>query len=527
MTLEDAYRELELPRGVTLKSIEARFREMAKRRHPDGSDPARIASYLRLLEARQVLRDRPPAQIGVADASPAPAAAGCCVSDAVADARLDEKAVLLVREVIASNDLVILFDLSIVVGSEPHRGFGREEVRAWLARPDDWSLRRLFDTVMDEVRGGGHPFIAADMRRALSRVAREEQHARYNAVMKPLLYNPLNLAEHQQARTLWFDLVSTTLAIDPKLGVAVLQHFIWQVKRKQLWLPVEHHLMVVIFSPRQGTGKTTLLKRFVAPLMELASAPVLLSQLADPRSGDILRSPVVIVDDVERLDPRQVPVLKSLLTAETVSRRRLGSSFAENRHQRCTPIGTANEPIGALIADPTGHRRFVGLPFRNGAVAKGGDAAVWRAVNETDYHLLWRSVDGFGPSPIVEHLSALAALQAAATPVDPLRDYLLELDVHDEAVLNITVRGGVRADELRELLCARMGVAISNMAFSLRMSVLVGDPEVPFRPKVRVSKGWVYPLKYPRSPVEMPLDPNGPTRRDPDRFRTAEPTIAL
>lgn len=526
MTEEEACCELGLPRGATPESVEARFRELAKSRHPDSGNPDQIAAYLRLFEARRVLRNRPPAQIAVADASPTPADAGTRVSDAIAKARLDEEAALLVREVMVKNNLVILFDRSIVVGIEPHRGFGREDEQAWLARSDEWNLSRFFDTVMDEVRGGDHPFKAPDIRRALNRVVREEQRARENAVMKRLLYNPLDPSEQRRAGTRWLNLVSTTLAVDPELGVAVLQHFVWQVKRKQLWLPVEHHLMPVITGKLQGSGKTTWLKRLLAPLMELASAPVLFSQLADPRSGDILRLPVVVVDDVERLDPRQVPVLKSLLTADAVSRRRLGTSFAEKRQQRCTPIGTANEPIGTLVADPTGHRRFVELLFRNGAVDKGGDAAVWRTVNETDYVLLWRSVDGFGPSPILEHMSALAALQAAAAPVDALRDHLIDLDVDSEAVLNISVRGGVRADELRELLCARMGVAISNSEFSARMSVLTGDPAVPLKPKVRVSSGWVYPLKYPRGSVGMPMGPDGPSRRDPSRSRAAEPTIA-
>ncbi|MCJ2130890.1 J domain-containing protein [Methylobacterium sp. E-045] len=526
MTEEEAFLELDLPLGSTPESIEVFFRKKARRCHPDGGDPAQEAAYLRLLEARQVLRDRPPAQIGGADSSSAPAEADNSVSDAVAKARLDEEAAALVREVVIKNDLVILFDRSIVVGIEPHRGFGRAEERAWLARPDDWNLTRLSEAVMDEVRGSDHPFKAADIQRALNRVVREEQRARENAVMKPLLYDPLDPAERRWARTLWLKLVSTTLEIEPELGVAVLQHFMWQIKRKQLWLPVEHHLMPVITGKMQGSGKTTLLKLFLAPLAELASAPVLLSELADSRSGEILRFPVIVVDDVERVDPRHVPVLKSLLTADAVSRRRLGTSFAEKRQQRCTPIGTANEPIGTLIADPTGHRRFVELLFRNGAVDKGGDAVVWRTVNETDYVLLWRSVDGFGPSSILEHLSALAAMQAAAAPVDPLRECLISLDLRSEAVLNISVRGGVRADELRELLCAHMGVTISNTVFSARMSVLVGDPEVPLNPKVRISKGWVYPLKYPRGPVEMPTIPDGPSRRDPDRFRALSQTVA-
>ncbi len=346
---------------------------------------------------------------------------------------------------------------------------------------------------MDMVCAKGFAFSGADVKRGLRRVVLEDQRGRENLVMRPLLYGPLDAVEQARAEPMWVRLVEATLHIDPALGVAVLQHFIWQVKRKQLGLPVCHHLMPVIVSPEQGSGKTTFVIRFLGPLEELASAPVLLSDLADPRSGEILRSPVLFVDDVERLDPRQNAALKSLVTATAVSRRQLGTSKADKRRQRATLIGTANEPVNVLICDPTGHRRFVELPFRNGAVAKGGDAAVWRVVDETDFMLLWRSVDAFEPSPILPNLAGLAAAQAASAPPDRLRECLSRLDLRSAGVRNISVRGGVRADDLRLLLCALLGEEITASRFSARMAELVADPTVPFAPKIRLSQGFVYP----------------------------------
>ena len=253
--------------------------------------------------------------------------------------------------------------------------------------------------------------------------------------------------------------------------------------------------MPVIVGPEQGGGKTTFVRQFLSPLEELASDPVLLSDLADPRSGDVLRFPVVVVDDVERLDPRLNAVLKSLITAAAVSRRLLRTSAAEKRRQCATLIGTANEPVRVLIADPTGHRRFMELRFRNGAVERGGDPAVWRTVNETDYGLLWRSVQGFEPSPIEKHLAALAAAQDAMAPADLLKECLVGLDLRSDEVQKITVRGCVRAEGLQLLVSALMREEIKPNAFSARMAVLVRDPAVPFAAKEKTAKGMVYPFK--------------------------------
>lgn len=401
----------------------------------------------------------------------------------------------LVRSFMVQMGLSILFDGSVQTGGRPPQISGPGDAAAWIARPLDWSVASIVDHVMLELGRGGIKLGTNDVDRAARQIVREDQRGRLDRIMQPLLFAELDIAEQAKARDAWAHLVEAIFDLDPALGAAVLQHFIWQVKRKQLGHAVRHHLMPVIVGPEQGSGKTTFVRRFLGPLEELASDPVLLSDLADPRSGDVLRFPVVVIDDVERLDPRLNAVLKSLITATAVSRRLLRTSAAEKRRQCATLIGTANEPVRVLIADPTGHRRFMELRFRNGAVEKGGDPAVWRTVNETDYGLLWRSVNGFGPSPIEKHLTALAASQDTAAPVDRLRECLVGLDLRSEDVQNISERGGVPAEKLRLLICALLRTELRANEFSARMAVLVHDPAVPFAPKKRGAKGNVYPFK--------------------------------
>ena len=392
-------------------------------------------------------------------------------------------------------DLHVLFDGSVNVGTEPRHGYGRDDVEAWSKRPLDWNIKAIVDEVALEARSEGIKIGAGDFARAAWKIAREERRARIDYIMRPIIFGRLDVSEQMTAQASWSRLAKAVFDLEEKICVAVLQHFVWQVKRKQLRQPVCHHLMPIVVSPEQGSGKTTFVHRFLDPLRELASDPAALSDLADRRSGDLLAFPVVFVDDVERLDSRLVATLKSLITARAVNRRRLGTSMADKRRQQATLIGTANEPVSVLIADPTGHRRFVELPFRNGAVVKGGDPEVWRVVDETDFTLLWRSVDGSDPSPILPHLSALVAAQAASAPVDRLRECLVALDPRSEDVQGISERGGVPAEKLRLLVCASLREEIGKNAFSARMAVLVHDLAVPFAPKKRVAAGYVYPFK--------------------------------
>jgi hypothetical protein len=341
----------------------------------------------------------------------------------------------------------------------------------------------------------------ADIERALRRVVRHEQTQRKERVARPL-FAPLDAEMSTRADAAWDHLVGTVFSTESGLARAVLSHFIWQVKQKMLYRPVTDHLMPVIFGMEQGSGKTTFVREFLSPLRELATGPVLLSDVADKRSGDIFRFPVLLIDDMERIDRNSVSILKSIMTdGKGLRRRLLGTSTSITIAQRTTLIGTTNTPVRDLVFDPTGHRRFATLPFRNGAVAKGGDPAVWTAVTETDYGLLWRSVDAFGPSPIKPYLSQLAAEQGLGRDADPLREWLRALDLNSEPVLNITTRNGVAARGLWQLFCNQTGKCMSETRFGTEMKAHVADPDVPFGYTNRTYLGNFYPVKAPpRSP---------------------------
>jgi hypothetical protein len=160
--------------------------------------------------------------------------------------------------------------------------------------------------------------------------------------------------------------------------------------------------------------------------------------------------------------------------------------------QAATFIGTANRPIHELINDDSGHRRFVMMPFKKGNPAAGGSKLIWQIVNELNFEKLWLSVDAFDPSPIHAYLAELQQFQKAFRPLPKVHQWILDLDLSSEMVRSITVRGGVRAEALRDLYVAQTGDEISNQKFSDEMLKATKDARMPFSGKQRKEVGALY-----------------------------------
>ncbi len=367
-------------------------------------------------------------------------------------------------------------------------------MRAFL-NAEPISERDLLDDICLHCHRIGIKIGAGLLRAGLGRVVREKKKNRRFLVLKPYLDRaPLDREEVQRLWAPW----ATLFDMPADLAVACGQHFIWQVKRKQLGQAVGHHLMIIVYSAAQGSGKTTFVRRLASPLKELASADVLISDFVDRRSGDIYGYPVVIIDDMEQITGAAVTNLKSLLTSRATNRRKLFTSHATTTRQLATLIGTANRPVHELVDDDTGHRRFVMMPFRNGNAAKDGDAVIWDTVNSLDYERLWLSVDAYADSPILPHLAGLHRFQNNDRPIPKLQKWLRELDMSSLEIKNISVGTGVRADRLRELYVKQTGGVISRQKFADEMSIYMADDSTPFAAKYRKEVGAVYRVRAGR-----------------------------
>jgi hypothetical protein len=323
-------------------------------------------------------------------------------------------------------------------------------------------------------------------------IKRNDQRERLITVMRPL-FTPLSANEQLRAAAHWERLIGTVFDMNTDLGTAILKKFIYQVKGKRLKRPIGQHLMPVFQSEVQGGGKTTAALKFLKPLKELRTDPALLSDLADKRSGDVYRYPVVFIDDMDQISPNLIPTLNSLITGEGLLRRKLGSSASRKTRQLSTLIGTCNKPVSDLIPDETGNRRFATMPFRNGETAKGGDPKVWEVINATDFELLWRSVDVFGGDPIEPLLTELFVWQQAFRRLTPFEDWLNNLDIMSAEVRAISNQNGTKAGELYKLFVAQTSSTLSQTKFGNEMKRMAALSRGPFAAKVRLEGGVFYP----------------------------------
>ena len=398
----------------------------------------------------------------------------------------------IIRAYMASQDIEILFDGTMRRTTAPVMSYRREDRGQYLSK-DDISRGWLLDHVMSNLRAEGNTIPQGEIDRALRMIEDRDRRDRKKTVVMPLT-RALSEIELDDAAREWERLEANVFETHC-LSAACLQTFIWQVKQKLLGRPVTRHLMPIIYSAVQGSGKSTFVDKFLAPLQELASKPTLISEFTDSRNVDIFRFPVLNIDDMGQVKASEIDVLKNLMTTGGFRRRAMRSSASNNIVQCATLIGTTNNTVGELVSDKTGHRRFVELQFRNGEVNKGGDRRIWEVINTINYHLLWCSVEAWGPSPINPYLIQLNELQESRRVPDELEEWLCQIDINSEDFRDFVGPHGIQASVLRTLYENETGNKLSPNRFSNAMDRYILNPKVPFGPKTKKTEHRVYAIK--------------------------------
>lgn len=185
--------------------------------------------------------------------------------------------------------------------------------------------------------------------------------------------------------------------------IAVMRHFVWQVKRKMSGLKVDWHVMPILYGPT-GSGKTEAVKAFLKPVEELCVFPQDMAVLGDSREANIFgRFYVAFFDELARADKVDVSALKNKITCETITHRKLGTNTQITQPNVCTFIGASNNHVQAIIQDPTSARRFWQLETR--------ERMDWESINEIDYVDVWQSVSELEAAPILTVLGQVARVQ--------------------------------------------------------------------------------------------------------------------
>ena len=151
-------------------------------------------------------------------------------------------------------------------------------------------------------------------------------------------------------------LFAVTGEADPK-NFAVLQHFIWQVKRKAFGLPVGHH-MVPVFIGKTGGGKSIAVEHFLSPLEPLWTVGTL-EICGDKREHALFEDYLVVnMDEMEKADKADLQALKRVISSSTLNQRIMKTNLHDHIRMRATLIGSSNESLDQIIKDPTSNRRF-------------------------------------------------------------------------------------------------------------------------------------------------------------------------
>jgi hypothetical protein len=213
---------------------------------------------------------------------------------------------------------------------------------------------------------------------------------------------------------------------DP-LDVAVMRHFVWQVRRKLYGLPVEHHMMPTLYG-KSGGGKSVAMHALLKPLSDVSIGREM-TVFNDPFGRrQFTRNFIMCFDELGKSHQADINSLKNIVTASEISWRGMNSESTHSAPQNCTFIGASNFPVRDRIQDTTSARRFWQL---NCAATLD-----WNAINTIDYEALWSSIDEHDPSPVFLLLEQIQAVQnaeiRAKDPVEQWIEASCEATVFDE-----------------------------------------------------------------------------------------------
>lgn len=200
----------------------------------------------------------------------------------------------------------------------------------------------------------------------------------------------------------------------------VIEHFIWQVKRKALGKPVEFHMMPV-FVGGQGSGKTRLIEELQRTIPEYLRVETSLTQVTDERASKGLAEKLIILcDEMSQAKKADIEALKRWISSSSIDYRPMNTNRSEKVHNYSTMLGAANKDVVDMIKDESGMRRFYQINCTNTTYSPkwGRKILDWEAINNYDYEALWLSVDPHAESPAVDIMNKLTTQIVIQNSVD-------------------------------------------------------------------------------------------------------------
>lgn len=179
---------------------------------------------------------------------------------------------------------------------------------------------------------------------------------------------------------------------------AVLEHFVWQVKRKLFGLPVVHHMCPILVGA-QGSGKTVAIENLISPLKHLSMEGNLGTFVRESERFVFGTYYIVKLDEFAKGTKADLESMKNVMTSADVNFRTFYTQKMAYMPNVSTFIGASNRSVAEIFNDQTGNRRFYEIPC-----LKKVDWEIIGGLTEDeglDYCNIWQSVDENSESPIL------------------------------------------------------------------------------------------------------------------------------
>lgn len=261
----------------------------------------------------------------------------------------------------------------------------------------------------------------SDTQAAISSVLGEWQEAQelaaYNDIRSTIAHVPGTCDQHLDT---FLGLVCKEVS---PLTHAVVKHWLRNVKRGLLGLPIDDH-MLIFFSGDTGIGKSRAFRELCRPLSYLMGITEI-KTLMDTRSAPMLEDKaVVFVDEVREIPREDFTMLKTLLSGDSIAHRYMREDGTRSLFLKAAVAMASNHRLDTVLKDQTSARRFYEILCRD-------EDFDWDAINALPYEALWQSIDPEGRAPLDGHREELKAHQEELRYKSPLEEWAAEELVKD------------------------------------------------------------------------------------------------
>lgn len=275
---------------------------------------------------------------------------------------------------------------------------------------DDYSIQRLEDYFFLRALREGFGKHKDVCRVAVREILRIERAKVRLAMMTQLCPETLSSERREFGEQQLSEFLFYMTGKRSELDFAVMKHFFWQVKRKLRNLPVDHHMMAFFYGNEQGSGKSTSIRRLLAPLNDLALEENFNVFTDARRTTSFERYYVLFLDEMGEASKADMATVKGIITGERVGHRKLYQDDEASVQINTTLIGASNKPLHQLLKDDH-MRRFWQINVQSKATL----VTLFPQLKALNYASMWDSVHHDDPCTIGSLLTRLEALQVDLT----------------------------------------------------------------------------------------------------------------